>query len=215
MTKFPTIFRTEDFSQQPTSYPPESLAPALQVTTRANGGVASPFPAPENRAPTPVTNPTGAQTWASSASSGLTTSSRMINITPAKRASDSNTKKYFLVNANNERVDEPLPKPPQPAYEMIKNRIKNENGGKNFCNQCYFFGPDNCNMANDYRHGKADLTPGEELVLRQKVRGIPCSTSSWCQEVDCPYGHNCRYGSNCTNSGACKFAITHHVNMVC
>jgi hypothetical protein len=52
-------------------------------------------------------------------------------------------------------------------------------------------------------------------VLRQMVRGLPCSDGSWCDDINCPYGHNCRYGSYCNNPGGCKFASTHHVNKVC
>lgn len=213
MTKFPLIFRTEDFNLPPPSYPAAGPAPALQAPTRAEG-VASPFPALENRAPTPVTGSTGPQTWARSASNGHTASSRMIDITPAKRAADGNSKRYYLVNAQNERVDEPLPKGTQQAYDMMTARINNENGGRKFCNQCYFFGPDTCNQLSDFRHGKVNLTPAEELVLKQMVRGLPCASSSWCSDPNCPYGHNCKYGSNCNNPGVCKFATTHHVNTV-
>ncbi|POS69210.1 C-x8-C-x5-C-x3-H type zinc finger protein [Diaporthe helianthi] len=207
MTKFPGIFRTEDFSHPTKLHPPAISTAVLQDRNRANG-VASPPQLLESRAPTPVMSPSGAGSWASSARNGMTSSSKVIDIKPAKRASD--VKKFYLVNAQNERVDGPLPKAPPQAHESLLNRIERENGGRNFCNQCNFFDPETCSTQADFKHGKADLTPGEELVLRQKVRGILCPQGSWCEVFDCPFGHHCRYGSNCNNPGACKFATTHH-----
>jgi hypothetical protein len=218
MTKFPDIFREEDFIHPPTSHSTSSPVPFPSEPTRTNG-VASPFPPPENRAPTPVkslpSTSTSATSWASSARNGISPSSRMIDITPAKRASDSNRKKYYLVNAQNERVDEPLPKPPASAQDSLRARIREENGGLNYCNQCNFFGPDSCDKTAYFRHGKASLTPAEELQLRSMVRGLPCSSSSYCADPSCPYGHLCKYGPRCSNPSGCKFASVHHVNPVC
>lgn len=193
MTKFPGIFRTEDFSRITTSF-------------------ASQEP---NRATTPVLSPSGATSWATSARTGLATSSGTIDIAPAKRASDGNTKKYYLVNAQDERVDEQLPNPPPRAQHQLDTRVQDENGGLNFCNQCNFFGPETCDKLTSFRHGKANLTPGEQLVLRQKVRGLPCSVGSWCFDPKCPYGHHCRFGYKCNKGEQCRFVSTHHVITVC
>lgn len=215
MTKLPDIFRAEDFPPPPTSHPPVSPSSAPEQPNRSNG-VASPFSPIENRAPTPVTSATtGAASWASSARNGLPASSRMIDIAPAKRATDGAAKKYYLVNAQNERVDEALPKTTPQMYEQFNARIQNENGGRKFCNQCNFFGPETCNQLTDYRHGRVMLPPGEALVLRHMVRNNQCSESSWCADVNCPYSHHCRYGYMCTKGEACKFSSTHHVNAVC
>lgn len=214
MTKFPEIFRAEDFPPPPSPYQPISSPISPDQSSRA-GGVASPFPAIENRAPTPVTSiATGAASWANSARNGLP-ASRTIDITPAKRAADGAAKKYYLVNAQNERVDEALPKATPQMFEQFNARLQNENQGRKFCNQCNFFGPETCNQLADYRHGRVPLPPGEALVLKHMVRNNQCSESSWCVNVECPYAHHCRYGSMCTKGSMCRFAATHYVNPVC
>lgn len=215
MTSLPEVFRTEDFPPPPSAYPPISPPSAAEQLHRPNG-VASPFSPIENRAPTPVTSAaSGAASWASSARNGLPASSRTIDITPAKRAADGAAKKYYLVNAQNERVDEPLLKTTPQMFEQFNARIQTENGGRKFCNQCNFFGPESCNQLADYRHGKVLLPPGEALVLRHMVRNNQCSESSWCVDVECPYAHHCKYSYMCTKGEACRFASTHHVNTVC
>lgn len=201
--------------QSPTDIVPANQSDCCVAKAKPRQWCRIALPVPGEPSLMPVISPTGAASWVISARNGLPPSSRMIDITPAKRDSDGNAKKYYLVNAQNERVDEPLPKPPQQAYDQMTSRIRDENGGLKFCNQCNFFGPETCDKSNAFRHGKANLTPGEELVLRQMVRGLPCSSSSWCADVKCPYGHNCKYGPKCTNAMGCKFASTHHVNGVC
>jgi hypothetical protein len=214
MTKFPANFRAGDFSHPPASYPPITPITALQDPNRANS-VASPFLAMENRAPTPFLTATGAVSWAGLERNGLPRSFRMNTITPAKRTSDGNTKRYYLVNAQNKRVDEPLPKLPQQAYDQMTSRIRDENCGLKFCNQCNFFDPETCDKTKKFRHGKVNLTPVEELVLRHKVRGLPCFWSSWCADFRCPYAHNCKYGPECQSPTRCKFTSTFHVDTVC
>jgi hypothetical protein len=119
---------------------------------------------------------TGAVSWAGLERNGQPRSFRMNTIIPAKRTSDGNTKRYYLVNAQNKRVDEALPKPRRQAYDQMTSRIRDENCGLKFCNQCNFFDPETCDKTKNFRHGKVNLTRGEELVLKQMVRRLACSS---------------------------------------
>lgn len=121
-----------------------------------------------------------------------------------------------MVNSQNERVDETLLRTTSQMWDQFNARVENENGGKKFCNQCNFVGPEACDQSAEYfRHGRVALSPGEALVLKHVVRGVLCSEGSWCKDVDCPYGHHCKFGLMCTKEGTCRFASTHHVNTVC
>ena len=86
--------------------------------------------------------------------------------------------------------------------------------GQNFCNHCNIHGPENCDQTDQrYLHGKADLSPDEFLVLRAKVRSLPCMYGTGCPQSSCASGHHCRNGKNCTMN-TCRFADTHHMDIV-
>ncbi|CAN8099631.1 unnamed protein product [Discula destructiva] len=242
MTRFPSIFRSEDFPPAPSRMntstinttraetpvngriTPPSAYPSRTGSISDQARLASPFGAPsmtttsqrgitssDSRAPTPSTAAAAAaaaqnSSWVTVSKNGLP-QNKTIDIAPAKKKQ----KAFYVLNRENERVDLQLPKHTPMAAQSFQARIKEQ--GQNFCNRCHINGPDNCDQTDQrYRHGKADLAPDEFLVLRTKVRSLPCEYGPQCPDMNCALGHHCRNGRNCTLL-TCRFADTHHMDI--
>lgn len=224
MTSFPNIFREQDFpppgSATPSSPPP--LQPRSHNIITASSLI-SPQPAAaaaaaEKRPSTPMSSTNSISSWASVGKASLPPN-KTIDIAPAKRTSGSSGapgggKKYYLVNKDSERVDEPMRTPPSELFERYNARIKTENRGLKFCNTCNFFGPDRCSQKGDFRHGAGSLSPAEFEVYRFLVRTTRCPSELWCERVDCPYSHHCKFGASCERDYECKFVDTHYMSRV-
>ncbi|ROT38471.1 hypothetical protein SODALDRAFT_333058 [Sodiomyces alkalinus F11] len=128
---------------------------------------------------------------------------KAIDIRPTKKA----PRKYYLLNADSERIDEPLPRIDPNAERKFKDMMADN--GTNFCNNHYLLG--GCDTPGcTYYHGEK-LPPAVLLVLKQKVRGIPCEMKSACDNVDCIYAHHCRWARNCPMS-SCRFSFSHNMD---
>lgn len=214
MTSFPKIFRQQDFPPPGPALP----SPPSPQQTRSNNAVslsnaASPPATVERRSTTPVSASGPGSSWAAVGKSGLPLN-KTIDIAPTKKMSGSAGKKYYLLNKDNERVDEPLRAPSAELFDRYNMRIKNENRGLKFCNTCNFQGPDKCTHTGEFKHGASNLPPAEFEVYRYLVRTTKCPSELACRKVDCPYSHHCNFGSNCKKDHACKFVDTHHISRV-
>jgi hypothetical protein len=219
ITSFPDIFRQQDFPPPgPTPLSPQSPKQTRPSNAAALSSVISPPAAVESRSSTPISNGSGSgsgpgSTWAAVGKSSMPLN-KTIDIAPTKRMSGSAGKKYYLVNKEGERVDEPLRTPASELFDRYNARIKNENHGLKFCNTCNFAGPDKCPQTGDFKHGANNLPPAEFEVYRYLVRTTKCPNEVWCHKVDCPYSHHCKFGPNCEKDWECKFNATHHISRV-
>ncbi|KAK7433432.1 C-x8-C-x5-C-x3-H type zinc finger protein [Colletotrichum acutatum] len=87
--------------------------------------------------------------------------------------------KYYLMNADGQRIDEPLPKVDSAVEKGFNMRMASL--GKEFCNNHHLHGKCNypgCNCI----HGNK-LSASEMILLKQKSRGIPCKAGSDCDEA--------------------------------
>ncbi|GKT46813.1 uncharacterized protein ColSpa_06994 [Colletotrichum spaethianum] len=164
--KLPERFQRPVITSMP---PPLDVPTAASVTPSVNTANTKPVhnslplkPSTENslRVNSPPSN--GARTstpW--SAVTKTPSTPKTIDISTAKKAS---VRKYYLLNKDSQRVDEPLPKIDPAAEKRFKERMSKEG---NFCNNYHLH--NNCkNPECHYVHGEK-LSPGELLVLKQKA----------------------------------------------
>ncbi|KXH31747.1 C-x8-C-x5-C-x3-H type zinc finger protein [Colletotrichum nymphaeae SA-01] len=115
--------------------------------------------------------------------------------------------KYYLMNADGQRIDELLPKV-DPAVEKGFN-MRMVGLGKKFCNNYHLHGK--CNYPGcNYIHGNK-ISASEMIPLKKKSRGIPCNAGSDCVDVNCIFGHHCRWLKACTYV-YCHFGGSHDIN---
>ncbi|EON63534.1 hypothetical protein W97_02762 [Coniosporium apollinis CBS 100218] len=131
-------------------------------------------PPPVSTSPTPtptpsVTSATG-PSWATVGKSG--TVEKNICIAPRKAA----LRKYVLLNADDQRLDERLPRPDKPAMDNLHDRITNR--GK-VCNDFHLLGV--CRTQHCPFSHEPKLTAMEQLALRHKARNKLCSSYDECQ----------------------------------
>lgn len=226
MINFNNVFRSEPLPSRPhnpgmstSSYglpmgPPPLPSPAAtpkvpppKIANAAAASVISPSLEARNglTSPSPPSNSmTSNSSWSSVGKSGPT--SNIIDLGTKKKPA---TRKYYLLNADSERVDEPLPRLDPAAEKKFKDlTIANRT---NFCNTHYLQGGCNSPMCT-YHHGEK-LPPALLNVLKLKARGIMCSDESWCENPDCIFGHHCKHAHDC-NMAYCRFAKTHGMDTV-
>ncbi|WQF76845.1 hypothetical protein CDEST_01859 [Colletotrichum destructivum] len=114
------------------------------------------------------------------------------------------TLKYYLLNQDSQRVDEPLPNTHHAVEKNSRGRVTT---AEKLCNN-YHLRNDCKNPWCPYVHGEK-LSPGELLLLKQRCRGIPCSTGSICSDFSCIFGHGCMWTCNANN---CRFKSYHGIN---
>lgn len=218
MTRFPTIFRTEDFPQPSIMPPPpghtfrsHSTSDGTTPFAPMTAGIHSNTTSTGSRSSTPIsTTAPSAASWA--AVGKVNAQPITIDIAPTKKAPKKEA--YYLVNRIGERIDETLPPHGQQAALSFDKRIR-QNGGRNFCNVCVMFGENHCAQTDArHVHGNPHLTPQEMLVMRHKVRNLGCKFQSACDDPGCPYSHHCRYGKECVKGYDCVFQDTHHIDIV-
>ncbi|KAK3115013.1 hypothetical protein LTR53_006098 [Teratosphaeriaceae sp. CCFEE 6253] len=161
-------------------------------------------PTKQNSSPSPAPSAesAAANSWASVGKSGANPGTT-IDIASKKAPSRS----FIHVNVNDERVDLPLPEWDPKANSRFDDRVRAQ--GKRMCNNYHLQGKCNAGEYCDYKHGPT-LSPGEQLVLRHKVRNLSCPKDSACWDPKCILGHHCRSGKkDCYYASACKFASSH------
>lgn len=119
-------------------------------------------------------------------------------------------RKFYLVNAFEERIDQELPRPDQAAEKRYADRVQKL--GYNYCNKYHLL--EHCSNGDycGYEHGER-LPPPELAVLRLKCRSLKCTNTYYCDKLDCPFSHHCKLGNKCTIAN-CRWADTHHVDIV-
>ncbi|KAK1658090.1 hypothetical protein BDP55DRAFT_759412 [Colletotrichum godetiae] len=116
--------------------------------------------------------------------------------------------KYYLMHADDQRIDEPLPKVDPTVEKRFNMRMAGL--GKNLCNDYHLHGE--CKHPGcTYVHGNK-LSASEIILSKQKSRGIPCNVGSDCDDVNCTFGHHCRWLKDCTH-GYCRFEGYHDINL--
>ncbi|KAL1632336.1 hypothetical protein SLS56_003751 [Neofusicoccum ribis] len=131
---------------------------------------------------------------------GMTTKS--ISIAPIKQKE----RKFVLLNAYDQRIDEKLAKVERGALERFHAKISKQK----MCNEYHLKGACTLGPTCPYGHGEK-LSPVDRLALQHKARNIPCSFLSDCREVSCYYGHNCPY-DECSRGDNCYFSMTHDMD---
>ncbi|KAJ9659371.1 hypothetical protein H2201_007396 [Coniosporium apollinis] len=159
-------------------------------------------PPPVSTSPTPtpsVTSGTGTS-WATVGKSG--TVEKNISIAPKKAT----PRKYVLLNADDQRLDERLARPDKPAMDSLHDRITNR--GK-VCNDFHLLGV--CRTQHCPFSHEPKLTAMEQLALRHKARNKLCSSYDECRDTECYWGHVCPYDPSCTY-GVCFFGEMHGID---
>ena len=110
-----------------------------------------------------------------------------------------------LLNANDERIDDPLGKLDPEAERSLKKRTEEARPCHDFHlrGTCY---TSCCAYSHEPR-----LTPQETIALRHRARRLPCSRGSSCRSGDCWYGHMCPQ-VNCYLPNTCRFRAFHDID---
>ncbi|KAI0009443.1 hypothetical protein F4779DRAFT_372650 [Xylariaceae sp. FL0662B] len=187
---FPEVFRSKPLPEDIFN-PMNSAISLTPVKSSANN---TPGPTPS---------------WKSSSQSTLLQSQSISGTqAAAAAASPASSQKYCLVNAAGERIDEPI-KFDKGFESNLLDREARE-GRRKPCNKYHLNGI--CeDLACSYYHGEP-LSPGAQLVLRNRARGSPCAAGQSCRNVNCLYGHHCKYGKRC-KAERCPFSGTHVMDM--
>ncbi|KAK0666922.1 hypothetical protein QBC41DRAFT_145098 [Cercophora samala] len=213
----PTVFRSESVPSKPGSAKPVSGKLAT-VTTQATMAFPGPKP-PSPSLPTalrpkvsnagPRTSEAGTNGGNSYAAIGKVASSQTFMIAPTKKK-PAQQPAFALFNRDDERVDDPLPRPDPQVVKKMDEQAKAM--GANFCNR-YHLSPngtgckagDNCS----YYHSETKLTKPEILALKHKTRKIVCNNGSICEDASCNLGHHCQSPVGCYFGSECRFAKFH------
>lgn len=188
--KYDDIFRTTN------------LVPSSSVPTSPPSGISSP------RGNTPMPAPVTSIASGSYANVGTRGNAMTISLGSKKPATSQ--RKYYLKNAYDERIDPDLPRSDPAAEQRYADRVQKL--GRNYCNKYHLL--DSCPNGSycGYEHGER-LPPSELGVLRLKCRSLKCTDTYFCERLDCPFSHHCKLGNKCTSS-SCRWADTHHVDLV-
>jgi hypothetical protein len=136
----------------------------------------------------------------------LSATATVVNIAPTAPQTN---EKYIYLNADDLRVDKPLPKYSMAAQDQFEKKI--QQNGMNFCNRFHLTG--NCfHVHCAFKHGPK-LVPPILTVLKHKARLNACESGSYCEDVDCTSGHHCQHGSSCSYK-KCFFPGTHTMSLV-
>ncbi|KAK4507362.1 hypothetical protein PRZ48_001097 [Zasmidium cellare] len=201
------VFRSDNLPSRtvPVFAPTPASTPARTPSVSQSSGVTLPQQLSKPASPAPSSDSTNSGTasgsWAAVGKNGAV--NKTINI-----ASDPKPKRRFiLVNVHDERVDPELPRSDPGAEGRYAERVKAK--GK-CCNNFYLTGKCSSGKYCDYVHTEK-LTPGEILVLKHKARSRSCQQKSWCEDVDCTFGHHCKFGKNC-HLEYCYYSDTHQMD---
>ncbi|TID02396.1 hypothetical protein CH35J_003662 [Colletotrichum higginsianum] len=177
---------------------------SLKTAAAAAAAAAAENPQPPRSTSSPLSNGSAPHTPTSWSIVGKApAASKTIDISSTKKTP---ARKYYLMNKDSQRIDEPLPRTDPVAEKRFKDRMMKEG---NLCNN-YHLSNACKNPECPYVHGEK-LSPGELLVLKQKSRGIPCGMGSDCVDINCSLGHHCRWLRDC-NFSYCRFEGYHDID---
>ena len=167
--------------------------------------VASPSPVASAAAPATSMPSTGANS-STYANVGGSTSGK-ISIVPY-RPMPPQSRKFVLINAEDQRIDMKLPPPSSAAIQSLESRIKSSK----ICNNHHLLGK--CaNPGCGYTHGTRIPVP-EQLALRHKARERVCQRGGDCRNPDCLSGHMCPRNERCEFKNTCYFEGLHHLDTI-
>lgn len=175
-TRFDTVFRSEPLPEKPMMPPIPTASPQLVAIMPTKIVAQRPPSIPQQgiKSPTPPVE----TSWATVGKAGVTEKKISIAVSKTPR-------KCILLNAYDQRLDQPLAKPDRTSVESLHQRIQKQK----VCNDFHL--TSECKTAYcPYSHGPK-LTPMETLALRHKARGRSCPNWSECRDFDCYYGHCC------------------------
>lgn len=194
------MFRPDELPEHRPAPPPPALVKTVSPvqTIASPQSVVSPI-SNGLRSGTPTTT---SSSWATVGKTGMT--SKSISIAPVKPKE----RKFVLLNAYDQRIDEKLAKVERGALERFHAKIAKQK----MCNEYHLKGACTLGPTCPYGHGEK-LAPVDRLALQHKARNIPCSFLSDCREATCYYGHNCPY-DECSRGDNCYFSMTHDMDRV-
>ncbi|EKG09369.1 Zinc finger CCCH-type protein [Macrophomina phaseolina MS6] len=195
--RFSSVFRLDELPERP---PP--VNPIIVKTVSSHQTIVSP-----QRVQLPISKGARSATPVPTQSSCATVrkkgmNTKDISIAPVKPRE----RKFVLLNAYDQRIDEKLAKVERDALDRFHAKIQKQK----MCNEYHLKGSCSLGGSCPYHHGEK-LSPVERLVLQHKVRNIPCSFLNNCREVNCYYGHNCPY-DECSRGNNCYFSMTHDMD---
>lgn len=203
--KVENVFRERDI--------PKAGAPSMTLPIRKAPTMHSPatsFAPSFAKEPSPVrseedrSSTASPNSWAAVGKNGVEDGFETISIAPKK----SKKMKYILLNADGQRIDDPLDKFDVESVRSFDEKV--HAAGTNLCNQYHLNG--NCqNPYCTFKHG-SKLTQGELLILKHKSRGLKCAQGVHCEKIDCYLGHHCKFQTGCTARG-CRFTDTHGMDL--
>lgn len=207
MVTFDAIFRRDNL-QGPPSPPRRFSTPQAPSSTASTILPSGPTLAPKV-APTPTTQ-SDSSSWATATKAG--SHAKTISIATTRTTIPAPGTVYY-VNANDERIDAPLP--------YLKNQDRDDlkiiTRTAKLCNRFYLGKNCSKNCPQKYSHTK-QLTTGQMNALRHQARAIVCKQGSSCYDETCYLGHSC---PNEVRSGQCDFeadcfsAKFHGADLVC
>ncbi|KAK7733392.1 hypothetical protein SLS57_000407 [Botryosphaeria dothidea] len=200
---FTSVFRQDELPEFRPPPPVQAVAPPAPVKTISPvQTVVSPQSAtsPASNGLRSATPTTTSSSWATVGKTGMT--SKSISIAPVK----TKERKFVLLNAYDQRIDEKLAKVERGALERFHAKIAKQK----MCNEYHLKGACTLGPGCPYGHGDK-LSPVDRLALQHKARNIPCTFLSDCREANCYYGHNCPY-DECSRGDNCYFSMTHDMD---
>lgn len=208
--KFPKVFRDTYLPSRSTGpvNSPQPMTLPMRTASIQNGTSpftpqATPSAVTTSKHTSPDPMPAEAGSWATV---GKATGPKSIDIAPKKVA----PRRHVVLNADDERLDAPLPRPDPAAEKRFLARTKEQ--GKS-CNNYHLTGHCPTGQYCDYTHGER-LSPGEVLVMKHKARSITCGQRHLCRDPDCIYGHHCKFGGKGCFADNCWFGDTHYMDLV-
>jgi hypothetical protein len=182
ITRFPSVFRTEELQTRPLAVKPNGMAPPTRTVSAS-----------------PVQSSLSAQaaSWAG-ISSGAPGSPNVISIAPS--ATPKPKVRTILLNADSLRIDPPNPAISHKTKVDFNERIKNE--GK-MCNNHYIHGE--CSDPSCTYVHKARLSAVEVEALKGRARTGHCQYLGGCRNHWCVLSHHCPNGKKCTKGANCHW----------
>ncbi|KAH7049201.1 hypothetical protein B0J12DRAFT_711004 [Macrophomina phaseolina] len=199
---FNSVFRPNELPES-RPQPAQPVAPPAPVKTFSPvQTVVSPQSAnsPSSNGLRSVTPVSTSSTWATVGKAGI--NGKSISIAPVKPKE----RKFVLLNAYDQRIDEKLAKVERGALERFHAKIAKQK----MCNEYHLKGACAAGSGCPYGHGEK-LSPIDRLALQHKARNIPCNLLSDCREVNCYCGHHCPF-DECTRGDNCYFSMTHDMD---
>lgn len=214
ITQFPSLFRTEplpdsrSLAASAPTFTPQFGAPPNLYAQSPPGAIKPPparvaAPTPSSGVPVRPASVTQQSSGTYATVGGIESGITQFSIAPVKAQA---AKKAVLLNANDQRLDEKLPKPDASSVFNLNRRIRESK----VCNSFHLLGRCPNDKHCPYAHGDR-LNPKEQLALRTKARERSCPMRSDCRDIDCFFGHQCPRDDNCT-FGDCYFDDLHDLD---